>query len=98
MVSNILRKKSGSLYLNFYSYIFSKSEELYHSLTQSLDEMKRRKSELEKEIARFENLCTMKEEDSDAHKNGEFSDSSASSTTLCENEMVFKLREEVHLN
>lgn len=71
------------------------SEELYHSLTQSLDEMKRKTSELDKEIASFENLCTMKEEDSDAHKNGEFSDSSASSTTLCENEMVFKLREEL---
>jgi predicted nucleic acid-binding Zn-ribbon protein len=73
------------------------SEKLNHSLTQSLDEMKRRNSELEKEIARFENLCTMLEEDSDAHKHGEFSDSSASSTstTLSENDMIFKLREEL---
>ncbi|XP_052016683.1 ankyrin repeat domain-containing protein 26-like [Apodemus sylvaticus] len=68
---------------------------LYLSLTQSLHEMRRRNSELEEEIDRYMDLCTMMEEDSDAHQNGEFSGYNASSTSHCEEDTVLKLREKL---
>ncbi|XP_052012598.1 ankyrin repeat domain-containing protein 26-like [Apodemus sylvaticus] len=68
---------------------------LYLSLTQSLHEMRRRNRELEEEIDRYMDLCTMMEEDSDAHQNGEFSGYNASSTSHCEEDTVLKLREKL---
>ena len=61
MVIIFLRKKSESLQLKLYSYIFSISEKvqeeqfkLYLSLTQSLHEMRRKNAELEEEIDRYD--------------------------------------------
>ncbi|XP_052012603.1 ankyrin repeat domain-containing protein 26-like [Apodemus sylvaticus] len=68
---------------------------LYLSLTQSLHEMRRRNRELEEEIDRYMDLCTMMEEDSDGHQNGEFSGYNASSTSHCEEDTVLKLREKL---
>ncbi|XP_052013071.1 ankyrin repeat domain-containing protein 26-like [Apodemus sylvaticus] len=68
---------------------------LYLSLTQSLHEMRRKNTELEEEIDRYMDLCTMMEEDSDAHQNGEFSGYNTSSTSHCEEDTVLKLREKL---
>ena len=61
LVIIFLRKKSESLQLKLYSYIFSISEKvqeeqfkLYLSLTQSLHEMRRKNAELEEEIDRYD--------------------------------------------
>ncbi|XP_038952102.1 ankyrin repeat domain-containing protein 26-like isoform X4 [Rattus norvegicus] len=63
---------------------------LNQSLIQDLDEIKERNSELEKEITRFKNLCSMAK-DSDSHKSREFTQN-ASSTTHRENDVVLNLR------
>ncbi|XP_052026010.1 ankyrin repeat domain-containing protein 26-like [Apodemus sylvaticus] len=67
------------------------------ALREEWSQLEIENAELQDELCslRYMDLCTMMEEDSDAHQNGEFSGYNASSTSHCEEDTVLKLREKL---